>query len=249
MYLQTIQASALKTIFEVLKDIVKDVNVYFSAEGVRVQTFDTAKVTLVHMFLPAENFEKYECEEEVIAGLNMDNTYKILKSITNNDSLTFRMSGREILDIDIENTLKHTSTTFHLKLLDINEDDLNIPDIELDVVTTMPSIDFQRITRDMANLSPEITISRTADTIELQCTGDFVDQKTSIECAHQDVEEPVSGTYALKYINTYTKATNLCSNVQIFQFSQISERPIVFRYAIANLGELRFYLAQRISDV
>jgi proliferating cell nuclear antigen len=248
MYLQTIQASALKTIFEVLKDIVKDVNVYFSPAGMRIQTFDIAKVTLVHMFLPAENFERYECEEEMIAGLNMDNTYKLLKSITNNDSLTLRMDGREVLDIEIENTTKHTSTTFHLKLLDINEDDLHIPDIEFDVVTTMPSVDFQRITRDMANLSSEITIIRTSDAIELQCVGDFADQKTSIECVHQDIEDPVDGTYALKYINTYTKATNLCSSVQIFQFRHIEERPIVFRYAIANLGEIRFYLAQRITD-
>lgn len=36
MYLQTIQASALRTIFEVLKDIVNDVNVYFTPEGVRM---------------------------------------------------------------------------------------------------------------------------------------------------------------------------------------------------------------------
>ena len=144
MYLQTIQASALRTIFEVLKDIVNDVNVYFTPDGVRIQTFDTAKVTLIQMILPAENFEEYTCDAEMIAGLNMTNTHKLLKSVTNNDSLIMRMQGRDVLEIEIENTVKHSTTTFKLKLLDINEDDLNVPEIDMDIVTTIPSVDFQR---------------------------------------------------------------------------------------------------------
>ena len=248
MYLQTIQASALRTIFEVLKDIVNDVNVYFTPQGVRIVTLDTARVTLVHMFLPAENFEAYTCESEVIAGLNMANTHKLLKSVTNNDSLIMRMQGRDVLEIEIENTVKHSTTTFKLKLLDINEDDLNVPEIDMDIVTTIPSVDFQRIARDMANLSTEMTIKRTKTTLELSCAGDFADQMTTLDCPPVDRDEPVGGTYALKYINMYTKATNLCSSVQLFQFSE-PNMPMVFRYAIANLGEIKFYLAQKSEDM
>ena len=247
MYLQTIQASSLRTIFEVLKDIVNDVNVYFTPTGMRIVTLDTARVTLVHMFLPAENFEAYSCESEVIAGLNMSNTHKLLKSVTNNDSLTMRMEGRDVLDIEIENTVKHSTTTFRLKLLDINEDDLNVPEIDLDVVTTIPSVDFQRIARDMANLSTEMTIKRRASSLELSCAGDFADQMTTLDCAPSDKLTEMSGTYPLKYINMYTKATNLCSSVQLFQFCE-PEMPIVFRYAIANLGEIKFYLAQKTTE-
>ena len=247
MYLQTIQASALRTIFEVLKDIVNDVNVYFTPQGVRIVTLDTARVTLVHMFLPAENFEAYTCETEVIAGLNMANTHKLLKSVTNNDSLTMRIEGRDVLEIEIENTVKHSSTKFKLKLLDINEDDLNVPEIDMDIVTTIPSVDFQRIARDMANLSTEMTIKRTTSTLELSCAGDFADQMTTLDCAPITLTSEIGGTYAIKYINMYTKATNLCSSVQLFQFSE-PEMPIVFRYAIANLGEIKFYLAQKTTE-
>jgi proliferating cell nuclear antigen len=61
MHFRTIQASALKTVFEVLKDIINDVNVYFNSSGIHILTLDTARVTLVHMTLVAENFEEYEC--------------------------------------------------------------------------------------------------------------------------------------------------------------------------------------------
>jgi proliferating cell nuclear antigen len=58
MHLKTIQAAALKSVFEVLKDIINDVNVYFSPKGVQILTLDTARVTLVDMSLSSENFEE-----------------------------------------------------------------------------------------------------------------------------------------------------------------------------------------------
>ena len=246
MYLQTIQASALRTIFEVLKDIVNDVNVYFTPHGVRIVTLDTARVTLVHMFLPAENFEAYTCESEVIAGLNMANTHKLLKSVTNNDSLIMRMQGRDVLEIEIENTVKHSTTTFKLKLLDINEDILEVPDITMDIITTMPSLDFQRVARDMGNLANDMTIFRDGTRLELSCRGDFADQETILEFPDEAVKR-TGATYNLKYINLFTKATGLCSSVQIMQDSSDDQMPVVFRYGIANLGEVRFYLAPKMD--
>ena len=56
MKFKTIQASALKSAFEVLKDILNDVNIYFTPEGVRILTLDTARVALVDMFLESSNF-------------------------------------------------------------------------------------------------------------------------------------------------------------------------------------------------
>ena len=248
MHLKTIQASALKSVFEVLKDIINDVNVYFTEKGVHVLTLDTARVTLVHMVLGAENFEEYECPVNIIAGLNMSNVYKLLKSITSQDTLTISITGRDYMDMIIENTVKKSFTNFKLKLLDINEDILDIPDIEMNLVTTLPSIDFQRYTRDMGNLSNEISIFRHGKTLELSCLGDFANQKTDIECVDEGPEERIGGTFSLKYINLFTKATNMCSSIQIMQDSTNENMPIVFRYTIANLGDLKFYLAPKIDN-
>ena len=59
MKLVTIQASAFKSTFEVLKDILNDVNIYFKSDGMYIVTLDTARTSLVDMFLSAENFEEY----------------------------------------------------------------------------------------------------------------------------------------------------------------------------------------------
>ena len=243
MHLKTIQASALKSVFEVLKDIINDVNVYFTDKGVHVLTLDTARVTLVHMVLGAENFEEYECHEDVVAGMNMANVYKLLRSITGQDTLFVRIDGRDYMEIYIENPEKKSSTSFRLKLLDINEDILELPDIQMDVVTTIPSVDFQRIVRDMSNLSNEMKIIRDGNRLELSCQGDYADQKTIIKFP-EDVKR-TGNVYNLKYINLFTKATNMCSSVQIMQDSSENDRPILFRYTVANLGDLKFYLAPK----
>ena len=247
MHLRTIQANAIKGIFEVLKDIINDVNVYFSADGLKILTLDTARVTLVHMNLGADNFEEYSCPVEIAAGLNMANTFKLLKSVGPADTLTMNIKNTENLEFIIENTAKRSKTTFSLKLLDINEDILDVPEISMDVITTLPSLDFQRIARDMGNLATDMNVYRDGACLELSCEGDFANQKTVLEFP-DSVDKRIGSAYNLRYINMFTKATGLCSSVQLMQDSSDENMPIVFRYGIANLGDVKFYLAPRVDE-
>ena len=245
--LKTVQASALKSLFEVLQSVLNDVNILFTKDTVRILTMDTAKVSLVHLTLDSENFEEYECSEDIIAGVNMSDMYKLLKSITPNDTLTIEINSLERMNIIINDAEKNKKTTCPYKLLDINDDLLNVPNMELSIVTTVPSVDFQRVCRDMNNLSKEITICRKGDVLTLSCMGDFADQITEITC-HDDSarEKECSATYKLQYIILFTKATSMCSSVQIYQESP--QVPVVFKYSVANLGHIQFYLAPNIEN-
>jgi proliferating cell nuclear antigen len=243
----SIQASAFKAVFEVLKDILNDVNIYFKADGLRIITLDTARSALVDMFLSAENFEEYSCPTDVIAGVNISNTFKLLKTITNNDIIHMAITNKEFIDITIQNENKKTVTKFQLKLLDINEDQIELPEIEMSVVTTMQSIDFQRICRDMNNIASEVHITRDNKNFTIKCDGDFANQNTTIECSDETCDNNlVSGTYSLKYLNIFTKATGMCSTVQILQEQE--NRFLVLKYNVANLGELKFYLATKVDN-
>lgn len=248
MKLKTIQASAFKAVFEVLKDIINDVNVYFTDKGVSIVTLDTARVTLVQMNLAHDNFEEYECSAPVTAGLNMTNMYKLLKSVGGQDTLSIQITGRDYMNMEIENHAKKSVTKFSLKLLDINDDVFDLPEnIKMDVITTMPSVDFQKISRDMGNLAKDMEIRRTPKTLEFSCAGDFAHQKTIIEYP-DEINCNVGNSFSLKYINLFTKATGMCSSVQLMQDSTSDDKPIIFKYTIANLGDLKFYLAPNIDE-
>ncbi len=245
MKLVTIQASAFKSTFEVLKDILNDVNIYFKPDGMYVVTLDTARTSLVDMFLSAENFEEYHCEqEEIIAGVNISNTFKLLKTITNNDVLSIEINSKEYMNIEIMSESKKTSTAFQLKLLDINESRIEVPEVEMSTVTTLPSADFQRLCRDMSNIGTDIEIKRIRKEIRFGCQGDFANQETSIETPDESRE--ITGLYSLKYLNIFTKATSMCASVQIIQ--ETGNRFLILKYNVANLGELKFYLATKVSE-
>lgn len=60
-----------------------------------------------------------------------------------------------------------------------------------------------------------------------------------------EMNEPVSLTFALRYMNSFTKATPLSNTVTI---SLSSELPVVVEYKIAEMGYIRFYLAPKIEE-
>ena len=235
MRLKTVQANAFKSAFEVLKDILNDVNIYFTKEGMKILTLDTARSALVDFNLHADNFEEYECTEDCVAGINIANAFKTLKTISTNDTLTIEINNRSYMKIIIHNENKKSKTEFELKMLDIDEDHIELPEVEMSVITVLPSVDFQRICRDMSNLAQEMRIERKNNEIIFACEGDFANQSTSTEC-NNTFDGHLGGLCSLKYLIMFTKATGMCSNVQIMMEKEM--KFLVLHYNVANLGEV-----------
>lgn len=60
-----------------------------------------------------------------------------------------------------------------------------------------------------------------------------------------NLNNPVSLTFALRYLNNFTKATSLSPTVRL---SLSKDLPITVEYEIEKLGYLRFYLAPKIEE-
>lgn len=60
-----------------------------------------------------------------------------------------------------------------------------------------------------------------------------------------EMNEPVSLSFALRYMNSFTKATPLSDTVTI---SLSSELPVVVEYKVAEMGYIRYYLAPKIGE-
>jgi proliferating cell nuclear antigen len=102
----------------------------------------------------------------------------------------------------------------------------------------------------MNNIASDVNITRAGKKFTIKCNGDFANQETIIECTDDTCntsDVSPSGTYSLKYLNIFTKATTMCSTVQILQ--EPENRFLVLKYNVANLGDLKFYLATKIDDI
>jgi proliferating cell nuclear antigen len=250
MHLKTVQSNAIRTLIEVLKDVLNDINIVFDENGMKIVSMDGNHVALIHLQLDHDKFEEYYCKEKITIGLSMISLYKLVKSISNTDTVGFFIldNNQHQLCITIENSDKNQLTQFNLKLLDIDYEELSIPSVEIDCIVTMPSHDFQRMCRDMSNLHDTLQIDTEKKSLKLSCEGDFASQQTIIGEAnhgmffHKTSNELTTGRYSLKYLNLFTKSTNLCNTIEIHIKT---DYPLILKYNVANLGEIRFCLAPK----
>ena len=77
----------------------------------------------------------------------MLNLNKIIKTINNNDTLSFFMNSKNcnILGIQIENTDKNAKRVTYMNLLDLENNNIEIPSATFTSVITLPSCDFQKV--------------------------------------------------------------------------------------------------------
>ena len=118
---KTVQTSVVRYLFEAIKEIISDGNIILDKTGLKISTMDSSQTLLVYLKLSNEKFEYYKCDERLIIGVNMLNLFKIIKTVTHNDTLTLYIEESDInkLCIRISNEEKNDSTTFKLKLMDL----------------------------------------------------------------------------------------------------------------------------------
>lgn len=243
----TVQSSAIRILFESLKDVITDVNIHANPQGIKIMSMDGSKSAIVHVKLLAPQFEKFECPTPIVMGVNMLSLFKILKSIKNNDVISFLVTEDTTkLIIKIQNKEKQTEIISTLKLLDIDENLLHIPNIEFDSILTIPATDFQNHIRDLSVISNEITIKTDEESIILEVDGDFASQSIKINKKSTgltlDRSKETCNTFNLKYLLLFTKSSNLCNTIEIYLKSNF---PIIILYNVANLGQLKFCLAPK----
>jgi proliferating cell nuclear antigen len=253
------QGEIFKKIVAAVQDLIQDGNFMCDEHHISLQGMDSSHVSLVALSLRKEGFQEYRCDRDLTLGINFASLGKILKCMGGKDKLSIR--AEEDADSALfvfESPDTQRISNFELKLMDIDAEQLGIPDTTYKAVIKMPSTEFQRICRDLSAIGDTVTISATKEGVKFSVTGDIGsgdmtlrqdDAETSDEDSSESVmielEEPVQQTFALRYLNQFTKATGLSKMVTL---SLGPDVPFVTEYAIDDLGHIRYYLAPKIDD-
>lgn len=248
LYAKTAQASALKSLIDVLKDLLEDVCMEFDHDGVRLVSPDSTHIAMIHLKLDSESFDEYYCPQPISVGINIIRTFKLLKSISSNDTVAFFVDSLDSsnLGIKVENSERRSNTTFEVAMMDIKGASFELPPIEFDSCISLPSSDLQKIIRDMASIADRVEVKNLPDRLELSCSGDFCSQETVLEessrftSKSQGTSEIIQGVFNLQYLAIFCKCSSLCPVVEI---NLKNDYPIVLRYSVASLGDLKLCLS------
>jgi len=253
VHIQTVQASSIKVLFDSLRDILSDVNIHFTRNNMWLKAMDSSQVALIYLCLEAEHFETFICEsDDIIAGVNMTSISKLIKTISPQDTVSFTIYAGQTdkMEISISNSGKNSQSVSILNLLDINEDTYDVPDVKYPSRIKIPAADFQKNCRDLASIGETVQISSSRDELKFLVKGDFATQCIAIgpgggivQSEHEG--DKVTEEFSLKYLNMFTKSTNLGSMVELF-FKK--NRPMVALYKVGNLGRIQYALAPKVSE-
>lgn len=254
MELKTVQTGAFKTLIEAMKEILTDANIEFTDSAVKIITMDPTQTILVHLKLEKDSFEYYHCKHKIVIGVNMLNFFKLIRTLTNNDALTLYVDNvnTNILGIRIENGEKNSLTNYYLNLIEVDETIYQIPPAQFESIITMPSGEFNKICRDMINLSEIIEIKSVGSQLIFSCKGEFASQETIIgETSHGltfvksgSEDNIIQGYYNLKHLVLFAKCTNLCNSIEMYMKNNF---PIVIKFTVGSLGSLKLALAPKIE--
>lgn len=251
--IRTVQASTIKVLVEALKEILTDTVFEITDKGIKICTMDSTHTILIHLRLESHKFEDFYCDGRKYIGINVLNLNKIIKTINNNDmiSLFMKRDNNNVLGIKIENAEKHASRVTYMNLLDLENNNIEIPSATFNSVITLPSSDFQKICRDINGIADYLEIKNINNQLILSCSGDFCSHEITIcdseqiTVAHSSEKEIFQGVYNLKYLVLFTKCTNLSNTVELYLKN---DYPLIVRYTVGSLGEIKLCLAPQSNN-
>ncbi|CCG81402.1 Proliferating cell nuclear antigen [Taphrina deformans PYCC 5710] len=254
------EAVTLKRVLDSVKELVSDANFDCNDGGLSLQAMDNSHVALVSLQMKEDMFEPYRCDRNIALGINLTSLSKVLKCANNDDVVTIKANDEpDVLNLTFESGKSERFSEYDLKLMDIDQEHLGIPDTEYACTITMPSMEFAKITRDLQGLSESVKIECNKDGVTFSCEGDIgngsvtvkpnagVDEKDGTATII-DLTEPVTLTFSLKYLVGFTKATPLANTVTL---SMSEEIPLLVEYPLAadsKGSHLRFFLAPKLGE-
>ncbi|KAK0182872.1 hypothetical protein PV327_000961 [Microctonus hyperodae] len=251
-----VQSAILKKVLDAIKDLLSEATFECSDSGMQVQAMDNAHVSLVSLNLRSDGFDKYRCDRNLSMGMSIPTMAKVLKGAAAEDTVTLRAADNpDTITFMFESSGKERLAEYEMKLINMDQEHLGIPETEYSCVVKMPSAEFARIIRDLSQFGETIAIACTKEGIKFSAAGDHgtanvkmaqtADDEKLEEAVVIEMQESVKQSFSCRYLNSFVKATPLCNQVIL---SLSADVPLVVEYKIADIGHIRYYLAPKIDE-
>jgi len=139
-----------------------------------LQAMDNSHVALVSLELKKEAFSEFRCDRDMTLGMNLASLQKIIKCANNDDNCKLSASeDADTLNLQFQGKKAARIGEYEMKLMDIDSEQLGIPDTEYDAKVAMPSAEFAKIIRDLQALGESVKIEATEEGVKFTAEGEI----------------------------------------------------------------------------
>ena len=260
-------------IFKHLKQLLDNIVIYFSSNGIYIQGMDMSQICLFECKLDANWFDDYCFDEDNDDNRLCVNTgilHKVVNAVDETQIIELSYEGSaDILNIKFSNP-KHYAIDgrfthhFEIALIDIDSERLEIPVSDTHVDLTMDVTSFSKLVGQLIIFSDQLTLTFTDASIQFETTGIDGGMKSQIDL--DDVSEYAIGedvtlvqSYSLSFINKMCSFSKLNKHI-VMGFSE--NMPMSLTYNLSekeccpegdvgdkySTSSVAFYLAPRMED-
>lgn len=251
-------AYEIRHLFDIMKDVVTDVNMVFDKNGASIRAIDPEKVINVNMVINKPSSYSFIFQKPIYIGVNMQNMYKIIRSVTNVHRIQLEIGYDlpNVLKIVISHPSTGVTSTTSLYSLDIPKNQPLLPTYSFDAACRLPTMQMQRTIKDLSHGSKKLTISssnvNSSAQLWFSSKGTSYVYTTSIAISpskdglqwlykNKDV---LSGEYITKYIERFCKPTV----GKTIELSFHENGLLNISYPLLALGELSMTIAPIVNE-
>jgi proliferating cell nuclear antigen len=230
----------LSDIIGIISELVTEVKLKVSSEGMSLTAVDPANVAMVYFKLPSDLFSEFNISKDETLGLNLDNLKAVLRRCKPGSSLSLEKADN-FLKLSIQDRIKRD---FSLALIDIESDDKELPSWEFESVIKMDSNALLEVIEDCSVVSDACTFVSEPSKFVVEASGlnsakaEFSSDEIEIHSGNS------SARYSLEYLNKFIKGAKIAARATI-NFS--SNHPLRLNFPTGNVM-LSFVLAPRIEQ-
>ncbi len=241
MQLKLDNPKILADIVSIISELVTEVKLKVSKEGLSVTAIDPANVAMVYFKLPSDLFSQFELQNDDILGINLENLKAVLRRCQLGSSLTLSKQDNT-LQLGIQDKVKRD---FTLSLIDLDVEEKELPVWEFKSVIKMPSDSFVEVVEDCSVVSDACTFIAEPNKFTVEAKGPLNSARAQFSSDEVEIHSDFStARFSLEYLNKFIKGAKISSNVSI-NFSD--NHPMRVNFPTGNVM-LSFILAPRIEQ-
>ena len=237
--LVTSKTDLLKKVFAILDDLNHDLNIVVTERGIKIQSMDTSHVCLTNARFDKEFFSEYVFEKETVIGIKVSNILRVLECI-GNEPVCLEYNDAESDEFIICSENAH----FRMKTLDLDSEEMEVPDMDVDVVITADSSIIQKYFKNFSSFSDTVTFDTDEEHVRMTAKGDIGTAVMKLSDARVEITGKMKAEFALRYLITFSKAANISKTVVM---KMLTGFPAMFEYEFDTNSFIKFYLAPKCS--
>lgn len=243
-------------IFQLLKNWSSHINIHFDEDKLFIQSMDKSHICLANIVIQKNWFSEYNCINESKLSIDSNQFSLLMNYALKHNQLEIKYNEDNVEDKLLINFLNEKENKdafdhfFELNLIDVEEDNLGIPDVDYEVEFSIESKKLVELFSELNTFGQDLNIICNEDKIELNSKGDYSKLKINIpvedldEYAISEGEE-LNISFSLNHLCKMCLSIKLCTNINV---SLSSEFPMSLKYNLGLDSSVTFYIAPKVSD-